>query len=186
MVQFDGSGSRDPDGFLVFWHWTFGDNSTFESNNSFATHVYSTPGVYNVTLTVLDNGNSTGSVSHFIQVSMGAVVVAVNTVPGSPTIQNATTVTGNFTIEVDVVNGSDLFAWQSSLSYNRTLVYTSNSSISVGPFWQSVLTSGQGFLVKNLYANGTIVFAFTLLGAPPTLRVPGSLPPYPSLHSTQE
>jgi len=113
-------------------------------------------------------------------------VVAVNTVPGSPTIQNATTVTGNFTIEVDVVNGSDLFAWQSSLSYNRTLVYTSNSSISVGPFWQSVLTSGQGFLVKNLYANGTIVFAFTLLGAPPTLRVPGSLPPYPSLHSTQE
>lgn len=153
---------------MVFWHWTFDDNSTFESNNSFATHVYSTPAFYNVTLTVLDNGNSTGSVSHFVQVSMGAVVVAVNTVPGSPTIQNATTVTGNFTIEVDVVNGSDLFAWQFSLSYNRTLVSTSNSSISVGPFWQSVLTSGQGFLVKNIYANGTIVVAFTLLGAPPT------------------
>src|SRR5438034_222278 len=81
MVQFDGSGSRDPDGFVVFWHWTFGDNSTFESNNSFATHVYSTPGVYNVTLTVLDNGNSTVSVAHFIQVSMGAVIASISFTP---------------------------------------------------------------------------------------------------------
>src|SRR6266487_459002 len=59
-VQFDGSASFDPDGFIVNWHWDFGDGSVFDSNASLATHRYFAADNYTVTLVVLDNGNATG------------------------------------------------------------------------------------------------------------------------------
>lgn len=56
-VAFDASGSRDPDGSIVAYTWTFGDGGT--SSAVAPSHAFS-PGVYTVTLTVRDDSGATG------------------------------------------------------------------------------------------------------------------------------
>ena len=58
-VTLDGSGSQDPDGSIVSYAWTFGDTNT--GSGVTATHAYTAPGTYTVTLTVTDSGGLTGS-----------------------------------------------------------------------------------------------------------------------------
>ncbi|MGI9331312.1 MAG: CapA family protein, partial [Gammaproteobacteria bacterium] len=55
-VSFDGSGSTDPGGSVVGWQWDFGDGTagTGETQN----HTYTTPGVYDVVLTVTADDGS--------------------------------------------------------------------------------------------------------------------------------
>jgi parallel beta-helix repeat protein len=66
QITFDGSGSYDPDGEIVFYRWNFGDG-TSEILSDKPTHTYkstiSSPGTYTVTLSVVDDNRtaSTGS-----------------------------------------------------------------------------------------------------------------------------
>jgi PKD repeat protein len=64
IVKFTES-SSDPDGFIEKWEWNFGDSSPIFSTTSSASknpsHQYANPGVYDVTLTVTDNGLDDGS-----------------------------------------------------------------------------------------------------------------------------
>ena len=59
-VQFDGSGSMDPDGTISSYSWDFGDSSA-AGTGVMPTHTYSAAGNYTVTLTVTDNSGMTGS-----------------------------------------------------------------------------------------------------------------------------
>ena len=53
-VQFDASGSFDPDGEIVSYHWDFGDGSTAEG--PIVEHEFQTPSIeYRVVLTVTDD-----------------------------------------------------------------------------------------------------------------------------------
>jgi PKD repeat protein len=56
-VQFDGSGSSDPNGddTIVSYDWEFGDGTVASDSGPMPTHVYDTAGTYNVTLTVTDD-----------------------------------------------------------------------------------------------------------------------------------
>ena len=56
-VNFDSSGSHDPDGTIVEYIWDFGDGSNSTEANP--THIYALQGNYTVTLTVTDNDNAT-------------------------------------------------------------------------------------------------------------------------------
>jgi len=56
-VNFNGSGSTDPDGSIVSYLWTFGDGATSTLPNP--THTYTKPGNYPVTLKVTDNAAAT-------------------------------------------------------------------------------------------------------------------------------
>ncbi len=70
-VQFDGSLSADPDGFITGWEWAFGDSS-FTAFGTFVSHTFASPGNYTVSLTVTDNSGLT---------STRAVIVHVGTPP---------------------------------------------------------------------------------------------------------
>jgi PKD repeat protein len=52
-VQFDGSGSADPDGNIVTYSWDFGDGTNDVGVNP--THTYATTDTFSVTLTVVDD-----------------------------------------------------------------------------------------------------------------------------------
>lgn len=58
-VSFDASNSYDPDGHVVSYKWEFGDGSTGSAKK--VDHTYKKPGVYEVTLTVIDDGGSKDS-----------------------------------------------------------------------------------------------------------------------------
>ncbi len=59
-VTFDASSSNDPDGSIVQFTWSFGDN-TADAVGSNTTHVYSGAGSFTARLTVTDNGGGTAS-----------------------------------------------------------------------------------------------------------------------------
>ncbi|MHA1873399.1 MAG: PKD domain-containing protein, partial [Candidatus Heimdallarchaeaceae archaeon] len=52
-IQFDGSGSYDPDGTIVEWEWDFGDGTTGSGEKPI--HTYNEAKVYSVTLRVKDD-----------------------------------------------------------------------------------------------------------------------------------
>lgn len=66
VVNFDGTGSVDPDGNITSWSWDFGD--TFEGVGRQATHTYADWGLFTVTLTVRDNAGMDGTKSMTIEV----------------------------------------------------------------------------------------------------------------------
>ncbi len=74
-IGFDGSGSQDSDGTILFYYWNFGDGEIGEGIA--ASHTYSTPGAYKATLTVTDDQGSTASA--FVYVGVAAEGGSVET-----------------------------------------------------------------------------------------------------------
>ena len=62
QVQFDGSGSQDPDGKIIKYSWDFGDNS--HGTGISPQHIYQLPGVYQVGLTVEDDSGTKSKQAH--------------------------------------------------------------------------------------------------------------------------
>ena len=58
-VDFDGTGSNDPDGNIVSYLWDFGDGSTSTEPNP--SHTYTTTGTRTAKLTVTDDNGATGT-----------------------------------------------------------------------------------------------------------------------------
>jgi len=54
-VNFSSAGSSDPEGSILSYSWTFGDNTTTSTSPN-PSHTYSTKGNYTATLVVTDNG----------------------------------------------------------------------------------------------------------------------------------
>lgn len=68
-VTFDASGSYDPDGTIYIYRWDFGDGETDGASGAHPPpHPYDTPGIYTVTLTVIDNEDVETTVSETINV----------------------------------------------------------------------------------------------------------------------
>ncbi len=67
-VTFDGGEpySYDKDGYIVAWHWDFGDGGTADGET--VTHKFTDPGNYTVTLTVTDNDGGESNVSKILRV----------------------------------------------------------------------------------------------------------------------
>jgi hypothetical protein len=59
IVNFDGSGSYDPDGDPLTYMWDFGDSET--GSGMLTTHTYTSAGVFTVTLTVIDDSGDPDS-----------------------------------------------------------------------------------------------------------------------------
>ena len=65
-VDFNGSGSNDPDGDIVSYEWDFGDGTTGSEVSPI--HVYDSYGDHTVTLTVTDNGDAIDTVTIVIEI----------------------------------------------------------------------------------------------------------------------
>lgn len=66
--SFDGSASRDSDGTITNYAWSFGDGTTLAGATTagLVSHVYASGGKYTVTLTVTDNGGATNAQSQTV------------------------------------------------------------------------------------------------------------------------
>jgi PKD repeat protein len=63
-VNFDASGSTDPDGSVARYRWDFGDGTTLSTADPRTTHIYPRAGTFRATLVVTDNeGCSTALVA---------------------------------------------------------------------------------------------------------------------------
>ena len=67
-VNFDGSGSYDPDGTIEAYSWDFGDGTSGTGITTTHTFSSSTDRTFSVKLTVTDNGGRTHSMSGFVVV----------------------------------------------------------------------------------------------------------------------
>ncbi|MRX65950.1 Ig-like domain-containing protein [Maribacter luteus] len=124
-VEFNNSGSSDPDGSIVLTNWDFGDGSSGNTGGFPRTvsHTFSAPGTYTVTLTVTDDGTPalSGTVTNIITVTAANqaptavdddfMVSADGTLNGSVFLDNGNGVDSDAdgdSIVVDQVNGSSL------------------------------------------------------------------------------
>jgi PKD repeat protein len=77
----------DPDGYIQYYMWDFGDGSMFYSNWNDAYHTYWVGGQYNVSLTVEDDRGATTTVTKILRVNLPptAIIAAPETVKvGTP------------------------------------------------------------------------------------------------------
>jgi len=106
-VQFDGSGSSDPNsGATLSYDWNFGDG-TPDGTGAKPTHTYATAGTYNGTLTVTDSlGLSSGPVAFTVTVGASAPPPQLTiTSPQALTVFNAS---GNpITVAGTIDNSND-------------------------------------------------------------------------------
>ena len=65
-IKFDASGSHDPDGVITRYLWDFGDGTS--ETGILVRHTYSRPGQYRVTLTVIDNQNTSDNTYEMVEV----------------------------------------------------------------------------------------------------------------------
>jgi glucose/arabinose dehydrogenase/PKD repeat protein len=68
-VNFDGSGSTDPDGDALSYEWDFTSDGTTDATGATASHTYETSGSYTATLTVADGRG--GQASDTVDVAPG-------------------------------------------------------------------------------------------------------------------
>ncbi len=66
-VEFDASGSTDPEDNIASYAWNFGDGQT--GSGATVTHVYELGGSYEAKLTVTDEGEETDTTTQFVSVS---------------------------------------------------------------------------------------------------------------------
>ncbi len=83
-VNFDGSGSYDPDDDALTYSWDFGDSNY--GSGELTSHMYQGGGTYTVTLTVTDEGDMSDSDTLSVQVTgpdKFAIVIGIADYPGS-------------------------------------------------------------------------------------------------------
>ena len=97
-IDFDASGSHDPDGTIVSYSWDFGDGNTAAGVK--VDHAYEDDGDYTVTLTVVDDDGATGSATETKNV--------LNRPPVALFTENATTVSPDEAIHFDASESYDL------------------------------------------------------------------------------
>ena len=96
-ASFDGSASTDADGSIVSHAWDFGDGQAAAGPT--ASHVYTVPGSYPLTLTVTDDDGATATASTTIAVAQPVtgyqLLVSLSGDRSNPILLDGATVSGN-------------------------------------------------------------------------------------------
>ena|GEM_PF-280925 len=129
-VSFTSSGSADPDGTIVSYSWNFGDGTTSTEANP--SHVYATPGLYTVTLTITDDKGATDNATLYIAVHTSEVVTDVSVCPWKGCKKGA----ASFSVDDSV---SSCRAELEAAGFRGTYYLTGNSFSS---FWTDYANAG--------------------------------------------
>ena len=106
-VAVDGRGSSDPDGTIASYAWNFGDGAT--ATGPTASHAYSAPGTYTITLTATDDDGAAGSLSK-------QVTVVAN--PNQPPVAAFTATPSGLSVAVDGGDSTDPDGTIASYAWN--------------------------------------------------------------------
>ena len=148
-VNFDGTGSRDPDGGTLTYTWNFGDGST--GSGATPSHPYTSPGIYNVTLTVTDNDG-------LISMDTMEVTVLKLSLVGPDSVTRGGTAT--FTATASPSNLNPKFNWKSvtkftksvhpSITHEETTITENTGPI---PTWRGIMVSSSTIEVTATVNN---------------------------------
>ena len=138
FVEFDGSGSFDPNGDPLTYIWDFGDGNT--GTGAMTSHTYTSVGTYTATLTVSDGTDSDSQ----------SVIISVTDAPQPPVaVINATPTSGYDPLFVEFdgsgsfdPNGDPLtYIWDFGDGNTGTGAMTSHTYTSVGPYTATLTVS---------------------------------------------
>jgi PKD repeat protein len=165
-VSFDGSQSSDPEGSALQFNWSFSEGAT--STEVSPVHVFSTPGQYNILLTVTDPlGNTDQAVIPITVLSVNQVPV-INDLTVTPESGPAPLTVSLSAIVVDPENDSLSIVWDlgdgtvvhdttnlthtyyNKGTYNGTVTVSDGQSTAHESF---VVSVGDGFNMKKPYID---------------------------------
>ncbi len=170
LVSFDASGSRDTDGTIASYAWTFGDTGT--GTGVTPQHTYTTAGAFTATLTVTDNEGGTGTFSRVITVApplgnlrltvedsngvaiAGARVVA--TVDGAS--RTATTDSSGLVLVSDVEsgNGNVVISRDTFVTKSLPVTILPNDTVDLGVVKLDRVTTATGGVLTTRVVPGSI------------------------------
>jgi subtilisin family serine protease len=108
--------SRDPDGTLAKWVWSYGDGASSINLTSAASHAFGASGVYRVSLTVTDNAGASSTTAQDLQVGV-ILTLSGSKVKGRAVIDLRWKGSQASTVAI-FLNGSQLEAVPNSGSYS--------------------------------------------------------------------
>ncbi len=134
LVQLSSAGSSDADGAITSYAWNFGNGQT--GTGPSPSVVYTTPGVYTITLTVTDNDGATNAKSTSVTVN-AANVAPTAVIQATPTSGSAPLV-----VQVNGANSSDpdgsivSYAWdfgngQTATGATASVTYTTTGTFTL-------------------------------------------------------
>jgi PKD repeat protein len=115
VVNFDGTGSTDPDGDPLSYAWDFGDGSVGAGSNP--SHIYADNGTYNVCLTVTDTGELTDEGCTTAEIANVAPTVDIVSVsPVLVAVSESVVASGSFTDPGTADTHSAIWGWGDGVS----------------------------------------------------------------------
>ncbi|MBI2374011.1 MAG: PKD domain-containing protein [Deltaproteobacteria bacterium] len=167
-LDFDGRGSRDPDGTIVTYAWDFGDGAT--ATGPTASHAFSGVGTFTVTLTVTDLEGATGTDTAQVVVTTNLPPIAAAGPDQSAAVGGVVTLDGGGSTDSDgsIVSYSWDFgdgspvgsgrvvthAWVAARVYTVTLTVTDNGGATATDTASIVIGGGPANLPPNADAGG--------------------------------
>jgi Zn-dependent metalloprotease len=138
--------SSDSDGTIVSWDWDFGDSSGTSTLQN-PSYTYASGGTYNVTLTVMDNGGATDSVTKPVTVVEPGLEMFVNDITQTikrkgKNYESTAVVTIWDTTSAPVANATVTITWSDAVggsasgvtAADGTVSFKSSKVKSTGPF----------------------------------------------------
>jgi glucose/arabinose dehydrogenase/chitodextrinase len=173
-VAFNASASYDPDGTIVSYVWDFDDGTN--ATGPTASHIYRSPRIYNVSLTVVDNESHVGTAYGEVIVVEAAPLPPVAAFTANPNrVEVDVPVEFNASASYDPDGTIVSYTWDFDDGTNATGQVVSHSYQSVGTYNVSLTVVDDGSLNATTYEE--VVVSASIPGQPPVAAFTASPSP---------